>query len=282
MRTVIGLGSAGCNIAELFEDKAGYKVKLIDVDIEGDNCFSLAKQPTPELYESNCPDMSSFFSDVDGDILFVLAGSGRVGGAALRILQQLNSYKCDVLYISPDNEPQTNTGKLQHRLTFNVLQEYARSGVLNKIYLISNLIVENLFDELSIADYYDKINKVIVDTLDSVFFYRTAEPVAGKWEQEAQSSRIGSFGVLDLASEKELCYFPLSNTDNKTYYFSINETSLKTDGKLFKKIKEFVYKDNTYIQPSYQIFSSKSSQSYCYFVAYSSNIQPLDNPIKFD
>ena len=35
MYTIIGLGSAGCNVAELFEN-GNYKVKLIDVDIEGE------------------------------------------------------------------------------------------------------------------------------------------------------------------------------------------------------------------------------------------------------
>ncbi len=63
--TVIGLGEAGCNLAEKFEGNERYKVKLIDVDIEGDNCFSLQKQNTPEQYEKTFPDISNFLSDVD-------------------------------------------------------------------------------------------------------------------------------------------------------------------------------------------------------------------------
>ena len=68
MLTVIGLGSAGCNIAEMFENKPEFKVKLIDVNIEGENCFSLPKFTSPEDYENKLPDLTSFLEDTTNEI----------------------------------------------------------------------------------------------------------------------------------------------------------------------------------------------------------------------
>ena len=50
METVIGLGSAGCNIADCFAQYPQYKVLKIDSGIYGENCHFLPKYDTPEEY----------------------------------------------------------------------------------------------------------------------------------------------------------------------------------------------------------------------------------------
>lgn len=49
MQTVICLGPKACDIGELFEKDSDFQVKLIDKEIEGDNCFGLVKQKPQKI-----------------------------------------------------------------------------------------------------------------------------------------------------------------------------------------------------------------------------------------
>ena len=122
------------------------------------------------------PTLQHFFRGVRGDILFVVGGGGKISSAALATLSYLKN-KCNisVLYIRPElsllNEVQTKLEKL----VFNVFQEYARSGVFKRLYLISNEEVESVLGGVSIKNYYNKINQMIVSTLHMINVYDNNE-----------------------------------------------------------------------------------------------------------
>lgn len=274
MYTIIGLGSAGCNIAELFENNPLYSVKLIDSNIEGENCFSLDVQKTPELYEKNIPDMSHFLEDDNKKVILILAGSGKISGASLQILKQLKHKEINIVYIRPDRTLMSSISEMQDRLTFNVFQEYARSGVFNRIYIINNSDIENVLGDIPIIGYYDAINKIIFNTLNTYFMLDNTEAVIDNSNPPKEISRICTFGVYDIEKNVEKIFYPFNMIDDKCYNFVINENSLKTDGKLFKLIKERMKEkivDNTKI--SYKIFSSTTEINYCYVAVYSRKIQ---------
>ena len=142
MKTIIGLGQAGCNIAEKFKKHPQYKVYKIDVGLENEaNSYALERQESPELYESKCPNLKTFFKEVSNDVLFITS-SGDVSGASLRILEQLKKKTIvSVLYIKPDLSLLPEIKNLQENLVFRVLQEYARSAVFEKIYLVDNMLL---------------------------------------------------------------------------------------------------------------------------------------------
>jgi len=142
--TIIGLGNTGCNIAEKFEKVDGIKVILIDSGIEGENCISLNECKTAEEYEESIPDLSAVLNTADDRIFLVVGGSGKISGASLKILKQLNNRELNVVYIRPEVSTLQGVQKLQDNLVFNVFQEYARSGIFKKCYLISNSIVEKI------------------------------------------------------------------------------------------------------------------------------------------
>lgn len=274
MYTVIGLGSAGCNIAELFENDENYKVKLIDKDIEGENCFSLKAQKTPEEYEKNVPDMSDFLKDVGEKVIFILAGSGKVSGAALRILQQIKHKEINIFYIRPDTELLGTIGKLQDRLTFNVLQQYARSGIFKCIYLVSNPLIENILGDIPIISYNEALNKVIYNSLNSILKFNENHAIIDNFSNPKEISRIMTIGVYDIESKVEKLFYPLELIDDKCYEFAINENDLKSNGKLFKIIKESMReKLLDKLKISYRIHSTLHEQNYCYVVAYSRKVQ---------
>ena len=52
---VIGLGQAGCNVAEMLSNHPQYKVYKIDVGQEGKRCYNVEFLTGPEEYEKTLP-----------------------------------------------------------------------------------------------------------------------------------------------------------------------------------------------------------------------------------
>lgn len=274
MYTVIGLGTVGCDIAELFENNPEYKVKLIDTDIEGDNCFSLQAQKTSEEYEKNTPDLSSFFNDIGNKIILILDGSATIAGSTLQILKQLSFKEISILYIRSDTEMLGSVTKLQDRVAFNILQEYARSGIFKNIFLVSVPSVENILGDMPIVEYNKNINKVIYNAFSGVIKFQNEEAIIDNFSPPKEVSRIVTFGVYDIENNIEKTFYPFNFIDDKCYYFGINENDLKTNSKLFRLIKERMREktlDNTKI--SYRIHSTNYEQNFCYVLSFSRKIQ---------
>jgi hypothetical protein len=274
MYTIIGLGSAGCNIAEKFEKNSDFFVKLIDHDIEGENCFSFPKEESPEDYEKKVPDLSIFFEDVTKKVILIVGGSGKISGASLQILKQLEARELSVLYVRPDRELLSTVGKLQEKLTFNVFQEYARSGIFKNVFLVNNEDIAQIIGDIPIMEYYDKINNVIYNSMSNFLNHADKNAVIDVSTPPKEISRIVTFGIYDVENDIEKTFYPLDFVDDKNYSFGIKEHDLKSNGKLFKDIKEKMKQKitaNTKI--SYKIFSTNFEQNYCYVIAYSRKIQ---------
>ncbi len=276
MQTVICLGVKACDIGEIFENNNLFKVKLIDKNIEGDNCFSIGEYKTPEEYETNCPDLFNFLSDVTDDILFITSGDCDAVSASLNVLKYVKDKKISVLYLIPDIDYLRNESLLINKVVFNVFQEYARSGLFEKLYLFDSKTLELFLGDIPIAEWYESHLKLIYKTYVGVNSLNTLETVIENYFPPNNLCRISSFGYYDLENNIENMFFDLKNINDKCYNFFINEDVLKSDNKLFKlikdKIKEKVVDD---VKISYRIYSTKNENNYCYVVAHSKFIQSL-------
>ena len=273
MDTIIGLGAAGCRIADGFAKYPQYDVYKIDVGLSGQNCFPMPHKLSPEDYEKSVPDLSHFFSEIDGEILFVVGGGGKISGATLQILKQLQHCTLNVLYVKPYERALTKTGFLQNHVAFHVLQEYARSGIFKNIYLVDNQVLEKLVGDVSILEYNDKLNSLVVNAFHAYNSFMHLEPVIQNTEPAKEIFRISTLGIYDVKENVETLFFPLQNARYKCYYYAVPEAVLKSDGKLFKLIKDKAAED----QSSYQIYTTKHEETYCYLVAQTSFVQTLDN-----
>ena len=274
MYTIIALGNVGCDLAELFETNPEYKVKLLDTDIEGDNCFSLEKHQTSEDYEKNVPNLTDFFKDVGESVIFIVDGSSKIAGATLQILKQLKDKEINILYLRTDTQLLNNTGRLQDRVAFNVLQEYARSGVFKTATLVSIPEIENILGDMPIVEYSKNINRVIYNAVTGIKKFESEEAIIDNSSQPNEISRIMTYGVYNHETDIEKLFYQLDFIDDKCYYFGINESDLKTNNKLFRLIKERMREkvlDNTKI--SYRIHHTGYEQSYCYVAAWSRKVQ---------
>jgi hypothetical protein len=271
MDTVIGLGKAGCAIADKFAQYPQYKTFKIDsedLDPKSKNCHLLKKQDSPEKYEKAVRSMKTFFGRTTDNVLFVLSGSGMISGATLQILKNLRGKKVNILYIKPDMEFLGHTNILQERVVRNVLQEYTRSGVFNRIFLVDNKKVEEVLGDVPIIGYYDKLNELIVSTIHMVNVYDHQKAIHATPFDKADTTRISTFGIVNVDEGKEKLFFSLDNVREKCYYYAINSKALETDGKLLRTLTDNINKNiGKDVRAGFQVYSTSYEQNYGYLVA---------------
>ena len=278
METVIGLGQAGCNIAEKFSQYPQYNIYRIDSEKRSGPKFKHMKPCASfEEYEASCPSFKRFFKDAKPPYLFIMGGSGTISGASLRIMEQLNSKEIFVLYIKPDVSLLSHTKKLQERAAFNVLQEYARSAMLKRLFIISNPVLETIAENVPITKYYDTLNEIISSTVHMINIFSNTNPVMSTTSDPIASARISTIGLSDLETNEKKLFYPLTMPREMIYYYSVDSEQLESDGTLFKKITEQV-KDNEdeKLRVSYGIYSNNYKQNYVYIVQHASMIQEIE------
>ena len=174
----------------------------------------------------------------------------------------------------PDVELLSEIAYLQNRATFFVLQEYARSGVFEKILLVDNFTVESTVKDLTILNRYDKINEFICSTMHMINVYNNQKPIVTTRKNSLDTMRLCSFGRFDIEEGEENLFFSLDNVSEKWYCYAIPEKQLKTDTELLKKITtQMKEKNKEKTKVSYSIYSTNYDFAYGYTFAQSSEIQ---------
>lgn len=275
MKTIICLGPKACDIGEAHESLSeGLVIKLIDKDIEGDNCYSISAQNSPEEYEKNTPKMSKFFSDITDEVLFILSGESEVASCSLKILQQIKDKKITIVYLLPQRDFLTIKQTLQERMIRNVMQEYARSGIFRNIILLDSSLVENIMGETSIKNFDTQFSATIMSLLRTYRNLQHLEAIIDHSNNPRDISRIMTLGYYDLSADAESSAYNMKMIDDKVYHFFLCDETLNGDAKMLREIKDKLKNksiDNTKI--SYSIYNSTGNTDFCYVVSYSKAIQ---------
>ena len=276
METIIGLGAAGCNIAEKFSTYPQYKTYRIDSEQRlGHKFKKIDPCESHEEYEANCPPMEGFFQDIGGPCLFVVAGGGKISGLSLRILEYLKHKEIYILYIKPDMSLLSDEQRLRERVVFGILQEYTRSAVFKRMFAINNLNIEEIIGNVPVIGYYDKLNEMLVSTIHMINVFKNSEAVMNTFSNPGETSRISTIGLVDIESGEEKLFYNLECPREKLYYYAINKKQLQEENNLLKKITNQV-KDNTLspeIKPSYGIYPTNYEINYGYVVVNSTLVQ---------
>jgi len=261
---VIGIGSAGEAIARKFEKWPQYKVILPKIPV-----FD-----SVEEYEEGCPCFSELFEDIEGEVWFVVCGAGKIAGATLRVLEQLKQHKLKALCVCPDPDLLSVVEAKRQKVVFGVLQQYARSGLLDSVYLISNPELERVVGHGTVANYYNNINDAVASVVHYYNIYRNTKPVFGSFHSPKPISRIRTFGVLDLKKNQEKLFFPLDNCTETGYIYNITEEDLQNNQEILKNIKTRVkQKVSADVVSSFAIFSTEFEENFCHVVGYTHFVQ---------
>jgi len=149
------------------------------------------KESGPEDYENNYIHTKTENNDV---IIFTEICED-LNGVLLRLLENYNGKKYVVLLLK-------NTGNLKesHKNNQNIfshiLQEYTRSGLIDRIFLLSlNRIIEKLNTNIFQIDA--AMNVFIINVLSLLMFVEYGEPVFGKSFETEIVDRISTIGFCN-------------------------------------------------------------------------------------
>ena len=278
MINVIGLGKVGCAIAEKFRKHPQYEVYKIGAglpDKDNKNCFSIKKRSAPEDYEEKFPArVTNALKKIDGDILFVVSGGTDISSASLRILEAVSPRRIEVLYIKPDLTD--DHSKNLDRVVSNVFQEYARSGLFERLYLISNSAIEKVIGNIPIGRYQDTINDFVSSTIHMLNVYRNTEAVMSSYPKESGICRICTIGIGEMEKMTDQMCFSLDNVNEKSYYFAINKKQVDNDSDLLFRVKKRVTQKDEDIKVGFGVYSTEYDKNYIYIVSQTKIIQGVN------
>ena len=274
---IVGLGAAGCNIADEFAQYPQYKIYKLDVGFPKEKGnFALPQVGNIEEYETIPINFRSFFRYLrkDSEVLFIVCGAGRVSAASLRVLEKLQKCKVSILYVMPDRTLLNNESRLHERVVRNVLQQYARSGVFERLYMIDNKEVEKILVNVPVIGYYKRLNELIAGTVHMTNVFLNTKTVYNTPSTSLATARVSTFGLVDIEKNEEKLFFPLDTINERCYIYAINKEQLETDGNLFTTLRERsanMVGDETIV--SVRIHSTDYSDNYGYLIANSSEVQ---------
>ena len=275
MTAVVGLGNAGCNVADLLSQYPQYSCYKIDVGLKkGKYSFPLKEYEKIEDYEQKMPSPRAFLKDIRGEVLFVMSGGGKVSSCALRILEALRKNKITVLYIRPELTLLNETQRKLERMTYHILQEYARSALFNNLILISNTEIENILGGLPLKEYHSSINQTLVSTLHMINVYKNNQPIVSTFDIKPPGVRISTIGVCDPVTKEEKMFFSLDNPSDIDYYYAFDKKEIETNNNLLSEVKKNINeKKEVAKRVTYGVYETDYEQNYLYCIHSTSIIQ---------
>ena len=266
MIVLIGLGKAGCDVVNKFSDE--YKKITIDAGSE------LPEFGSPEDYDQKLTNYRHLLDFEEEECYFFICGAGKVSGASLRLLEIIQEKKINLVYIYPEEIMLSPTQKKLNRVAFNVFQQYARSGLLNTMYIMSNEDICNFIPHYSLEDMYDHINAAIVNVFETVIFYLNEKPILGSHHKAKNISRIRTVEYGEFKENKKNMYFPLDNVTETCYINIVNNEDMKNNRELLDLLKNKIKEDtkNNMIS-SFVVFKSDYSHSFYYSIRFTHYLQ---------
>jgi len=275
MINIVGIGKLGCELATDFEKLKNYDVYKIDHGLEKTKrTRGIKKEKSPEKYENNCPGLSYFFKGMSGRSLVLVSGGESISAITLRVLEHMNHQKVTVLYIQPDIRNLNKQTRLNERIVFNVLQEYARSGMIAGVMLANVADIEKAIGNVPVIGYEEAFRGYIVNSLNLIYYFEHSNPVLSTDSDKIDYSRIMTLGLVDFTAGEEKAFFPLDNIKERVYYYGINENQLRNDNGLISKIREQVdSKRHAEQRISYRVYSTSYEEPQVFCIQSSAMIQ---------
>ena len=266
---MIGLGQAGKSIANLFKPHTkNYKIIILD---EGEGLET--KESVEEYDQIDFKFRQRGLKSHDEAILFV-CGSGKVAGASLRVLEALKDFGTSVYYVVPDLEFCSREEKLRHKVHFGVIQEYARSGMIDEIVILDNKSLMRIAGAGTTLKYFEKVNYLIYSTIQNLMYCRHTNPDFGKIHEKKDISRISTIGFGKFDEEEKLM-FPLDNITETCYIINIEEEDLDNDPQVIPNCQALVRENKEKGRDTSFAIWRSSEENHFYSLHYTHYVQEV-------
>ena len=145
------------------------------------------------------------------------------------------------------------------------------------MYLFSNKCVLDVIGDQTIAEMYNMINKQMANSIETLEWLKTQEPVMGSEHEAKNISRICTLSVGNMKKNEEKILFSLDNITEASYLYSVSKKQLEKDKDMLNRIKERIIKDEeNNITSSFAIYPSEHNQSFFYSLKLTHYIQQQD------
>ena len=277
MITIFGIGTAGKNIASLFQQHKNYNIVTFTTQEESEveAHIRLESVSTPEQCEDNIPDLSACKTAISDHIQVILCGSSFSANYALGILEQVRDKKIEIFYIKPDIDLLAGQAKLQENAVFGILQEYTRSGLFHNMTIISNTKVEEIIGNVPIKNYFSTLNQTIYYVIHYMNYFANKKPLIGNLSKPADVQRIRTFGMINPQNLSEKMFYELDMARDTSYYVCITSSRLESDGTLHKKLVDTLKNKprNAFKNLSYAIYESNTENDFGFCIAHTNAVQ---------
>jgi hypothetical protein len=160
-----------------------------------------------------------------------------------------------------------------NRAHFHILQEYTRSGIFEKMYIINNKKMPEIIGKTSLLNFYPKINNFIASTIHWLNIYINTEPVFDTYRDEYITSRICSLAILDLNEEQMTETYSLKKCNQIKYFYGVNRITIEKDEDLIEKLNRITSQNSEDVSVSYGVYSTDLEVGFSLAVRSSSDIQ---------
>ena len=275
MDVIIGLGEVGCNIAQKFADYPQYDVYCIDSEKRKlDNFLYITPRTSHEEYEQKTRLKNAFFKEMKGHVLFVVSGGSTISGASLRILEKVKHLPTSILYIKPDPAHLSSIESLHDRATFGILQQYTRSAIFERLYVVDNARLESIIVDAPVMGFYDRLNELIVSTVHMINVCDNSKTVINTFSDPPKTARISTLGIVDPTVGEEKIFYDLTLPREKVYYYAINRERLESEGGLLRTISQQVKeKSDENLRSSFGIYPTDYEEDYAYCLIHATLVQ---------
>jgi hypothetical protein len=281
LKNILGIGNAGCNIVRQLSKFKVYQCYYISNEIAKTSKFnfSLEEQDEPESYENmDMLKLHKWLEKITKKCTVFLCGASDTAAITLRALEHLHKkgVKMEIVYFCPELEVLSETKILHERSVRGILQNFARSGLFEKICLVSNVNLEEVAGSTNVYDYYNQINHVFTSTYYMMDVFKNTKPITSTFKKQRESCRIVSIGLSSLEGEDKL-FFPFNQEVDVIYYYGINEEKLRTEENLFRTITNKVKSKITEERKvSFGIYPTQYEENYIYTEYFSPKIQQIN------
>lgn len=245
MDKIIGIGNVGCRIAEQFAEHPEYRIYRIGTGLlnRADLCIKECHNMQHYEEELDKREVSAYLRGIDkgSEVLVILQGGDPVAGIILSVLEEIKEADISLLYVLPEESLLAMEQERDHKISLGVLQQYARSGLFERMYLVDRPRVEEILGDISIEKYEKSINNFISYMVVMINYFNHTQPIISTRADPAPISRIATFAVGSLEEDSTpqyLCRLPSKQEEH--FYYGIPQTEISQDTTLMRKIKEQV------------------------------------------
>jgi len=274
---VVALGGEACKLAATFGTYPQYDIFYCKEGHDQADGLDLPSMTKVEEAESTAINFETLKQINKEPVLFVLNGGEEESVYALRILEQIKDRPITILYIKPNLNLLNAQRKKIERMVFGVLQEYTRSGLFEKIYLVDYKQMEAIIGDVPILGHSQIISKTIVDAVHLLNYLHYTDKIIDKLLSPNPINRICTIGLFNIETGEEEKFFDLQEIREKQIFYLLTNHDLTTNKNLMSLINQHTDRLKMEAETvSFAVAESYHENSYACTVSYTNLVQGME------